>query len=84
MYILGIALIILGIFRFISSRELFKNVPRKRHVIPVFIRPILTLAAGICIFLNPTGSIEALFSICGILLIAGGIWDMYTGAKIRS
>lgn len=77
MYILGIALMVLGVFQFSSTN--FKQYGKFTG----FIRPILTLAAGICIFFNPMALIESLFLLCGILLIASGVWDLYLGLKWR-
>lgn len=79
MYILGIALMILGVFQFASASSTFKQYGKFTD----FIRPVLTLAAGICIFFNPMALIESLFLVCGILLIASGVWDLYLGLKWR-
>lgn len=83
MYILGIAIIILGVFQFASANSSFKQHGKRRYMISSFIRPVLTLAAGIYILFNPMGSIESIFLICGILLIAGGVWDLSLGLKWR-
>lgn len=77
MYMLGIALIIYGIFDFISCRSITKRFSS------LYIRPVLTLVAGICITFNPMGSMETLFLVCGILLIAGGVCDLYRGITLR-
>lgn len=84
MYILGIALIVLGVFQFSSASATCKKLSTARYKISSFIRPVLTLAAGVCILFNPMGSIESLFFVCGILLMAGGVWDLYLGVKWRS
>lgn len=83
MYILGIALIVFGIFRFISANTIFKQSRKARYALSLFMRPALTLVAGIFILFNPMESVESLFFICGILLAAGGLWDLSLGLKIR-
>ena len=82
MYIIGIALIVLGAFRFSFIKSLFKRVGRLPY--SMFIPALLTAAAGVCILLNPTGSVETLFYVCGILLIAGGAYDLWLCVKVRS
>lgn len=84
MYILGISLIVLGIFQFSSAVGMCKKHSQNRYMLTSYIRPVLTLAAGVCITFNPMGSVETLFLICGILLIAGGAWDLYLGSKWRN
>ena len=79
LYILGIALIVLGIFHFTSLRTVHNKI--NRYTIISFIRPVLTLTAGVLIIFNPMTSIESLFLLCGILLTAGGAWDLYRGIK---
>ncbi len=81
MYIMGIALIVLGITQFVSANSYSKGRMGFRYMTLVFIRPVLTLVAGVFIFFNPLGSIEALFLVCGILMTAGGAWDLYRGIK---
>lgn len=82
MYILGIALIILGVFRFFSTKANFGKI--RRYMISSFVPAVLPLIAGICILFNPMGSIESLFYVCGILLIVGGAWDLFLGVKWMS
>ena len=79
MYLLGIALIILGIFQFGNIKTTVKTF--RLYTVLLFLRPITTLVAGAFILFNPMNSVESLFMICGILLIIGGVWDLYRGLK---
>lgn len=81
LYILGIAIIVFGVFKFKNYVSTYKRVRTFLRMLTTYIRPILIIAAGICVLFNPMGSIESLLVICGILLIVEGVSDLCLGIK---
>lgn len=72
LYIISGVLIVLGIYQIISAIKISELCgPSQRTLL--LIRPIVTFAAGICLFFNKNGVIDWLFIIVGALILAQGV-----------
>jgi uncharacterized membrane protein HdeD (DUF308 family) len=72
LYIISGVLIVLGIYQIISAIKISEFCgPSQRTLL--LIRPIVTFAAGICLFFNKNGVIDWLFIIVGALILAQGV-----------
>lgn len=83
MYVLGIALIVLGIFRFTANGATGSKLRGFRYAFIMSFRPVSTVLAGVFILFNPFGSVDLLFTVCGILMIICGIWDLRSGITFK-
>lgn len=71
-YIIAGAFIVFGIYQIITAIKFADHFPSSQKAI-VFIKPIVTLAAGLCLFFNKNGMIDWTFVIVGALILAQGV-----------
>lgn len=74
-YIIAGALIVLGISQIIAAVRLsvFGNSLQK---VFMFIKPITTLAAGLCLFFNKGGTMDWIFILSGVLILVEGLLSL--------
>ena len=74
-YIIAGALIALGISQIITAVRLsgFGNILEK---VFMFIKPVATLAAGLCLFFNKGGTMDWIFILSGVLILVEGLLSL--------
>ncbi len=71
-YIIAGAFIVFGIFQIISAIKLAERCAFTQKAM-LFVKPVVTFAAGLCLFFNKNGMIDWLFIIVGALILAQGV-----------
>lgn len=74
-YIIAGALIALGISQIITAVRLsaFGNILQK---VFMFIKPVATLVAGLCLFFNKGGTMDWIFILSGVLILVEGLLSL--------
>lgn len=76
LYILAAAIIIMGLLKMSNmSKGIPVNLTMKEKGI-LYIKPLLTVLAGVCLLFHQGGAIDWVFTITGVLLVAEGVMDL--------
>lgn len=75
LYIIAGVLIILGISQIISAVKLSKFCNSVQKVF-MFIKPVATLAAGLCLFFNKGSTMDWIFFLVGALILVEGMLSL--------
>lgn len=75
LYIIAGVLIILGISQIISAVKLSKYCNSVQKVF-MLIKPVATLAAGLCLFFNKGGTMDWIFFLVGALILLEGLLSL--------
>ncbi len=72
LYVVAGAFIVFGIYQIASAVKL-ANLCAPSQKVLLFVKPVATLLAGLCLFFNKNGVIDWLFIIIGALILAQGV-----------
>ncbi len=72
LYVVAGAFIVFGVYQIISAIKLSERYKSSQKLM-LFIKPVITLVAGLCLFFNKGGMIDWLFIIIGALILAQGV-----------
>lgn len=75
LYLIAGVLIILGFSQIISAVKLSKFCNAVQKVF-MFIKPVATLAAGLCLFFNKGGTMDWIFFLVGVLILVEGMLSL--------
>lgn len=75
-FVLGIAILINGVFSLQSACNFYRNSPK--NWLTVFIPSIITIVFGVLVIVNPFKWAKALLIVIGSVLIWNAIWDIWT------
>lgn len=75
LYLIAGVLIILGISQIISAIKLSKLCNAVQKVF-MFVKPVATLAAGLCLFFNKGGTMDWIFFLVGVLILIEGMLSL--------
>lgn len=81
LYILSAVLIVQGLFQLIFTVKNLAPVLSGAQKCFAFCRPIASLTAGCCLLFNQGGTINWVFVVAGILLLAEGILSLADGKR---
>lgn len=86
LYVLALALSALGIAQTVNLTRAIRRrglqVRSLRLAAIYFLKPVLTLVAGLCLLFNPSGSVDTLFVVTGLLLIISGFFDAFNAFSL--
>lgn len=72
LYVVAGAFIVFGIYQIVSAVKLVNLCAPPQKVL-LFVKPVATLLAGLCLFFNKNGVMDWLFIIIGALILAQGV-----------
>ncbi len=72
LYVVAGAFIVFGIYQIVSAVKL-ANLCAPSQKVLLFVKPVATLLAGLCLFFNKNGVMDWLFIIIGALILAQGV-----------
>ncbi len=81
LYLLAAAIIIMGLLRIVNMHKILPEEMDHREKIFAYIRPAITVLAGICLLFNQGGAVNWVFILTGVLLVAEGVLDVADALK---
>jgi len=75
LYLIAGVLIVLGISQIVSAVKLSALCNSVQKVF-MFIKPVATLAAGLCLFFNKGGTMDWIFILVGVLILVEGLLSL--------
>lgn len=76
LYILAASIIVMGLLQIANIHRFAPINLTMKESIMLYIKPIVTVLAGACLFFNQGGTISWIFVVTGILLIAEGVLEL--------
>lgn len=81
LYLLAAAIIIMGLLRIVNMHKILPEDMTHQEKLFAYIRPAITVLAGICLLFNQGGAMDWVFILTGILLVAEGVLDVADALK---
>ena len=81
MYLLAAAIIIMGLLRIVNLHKILPEEMTFRQKVFAYVRPLITVLAGICLLFNQGGTVDWIFIVTGILLVGEGVLDVADALK---
>ena len=81
LYLLAAGVIIWGLLRIVNMHKVLAEDMTHQQKIFAYIRPAITVLAGICLLFNQGGTVDWIFILTGVLLVAEGVLDVADALK---
>lgn len=81
LYLLAAGIIIFGLLRIVNMHKILPEGMTREQKLFAYIRPGITVLAGICLLFNQGGAVNWVFILTGVLLVAEGILDVADALK---
>ena len=81
LYLLAAGIIIFGLLRIVNMHKILPEDLTHDQKLFAYIRPAITVLAGICLLFNQGGAVDRVFILTGILLVAEGVLDVADALK---
>lgn len=81
LYLLAAGIIIFGLLRIVNMHKILPEDLTHDQKLFAYIRPAITVLAGICLLFNQGGAVDWVFILTGILLVAEGVLDVADALK---
>lgn len=81
LYLLAAAIIIMGLLRIVNMHKILPEDMTHQQKLFAYIRPAITVLAGICLLFNQGGAVNWVFILTGVLLVAEGVLDVADALK---
>ena len=81
LYLLAAGIIIFGLLRIVNMHKVLPEDLTHEQKLFAYIRPAITVLAGICLLFNQGGAVNWVFILTGVLLVAEGVLDVADALK---
>lgn len=81
LYFLAAGIIIMGLLRIVNMHKVLPEDMTHEQKLFAYIRPAITVLAGVCLLFNQGGAVDWVFILTGVLLVAEGVLDVADALK---